>query len=86
MSPLLVRVAKQLGPSVLDFILHGGEDYELLCTVPPQRVGTLQRRMRTQAKLRLTDIGEIRPAAARLFVESDDRRQPLATRGFSHFG
>ncbi len=85
-TPLLRRAAEALGKSAFDFVLHGGEDYELLCTAPPRRVPALQRRLRERARLPLTEIGEIRPASEGRSLHSGERRRPLEARGFEHFG
>lgn len=63
----------------LDQALHGGEDYELLFTVPASR--------RVPAEfqgLPLTRIGTIR-AGRRLTLLNEGRRTPLRPEGFQHF-
>ena len=65
LSSALRRASTQLGKRAWEFALHGGEDYELLCTAPPSRVSRLQQRLLAAANLRLTDIGEIGRASCR---------------------
>jgi thiamine-monophosphate kinase len=68
----------------LDLALHGGEDYELLFTVP--------RGMRLPAKIagvQITEIGEIQPNSTKRHgvrtVDSHGHRSPLAPAGWEHF-
>ena len=64
--------------------LHGGEDYELLCTVPERQVKRLER---TQTRLGcpITCIGEI-VAGRRIRVERPDGQAvTLAAQGYDHF-
>lgn len=64
--------------------LHGGEDYELLCTVPEGQVKRLER---TQTRLGcpITCIGEI-VGGRRIRVERPDGRDAtLAAQGYDHF-
>lgn len=68
----------------IDQALHGGEDYELLFTVP--RKAKLPARI---AGVRVTEIGEIRPKSAKgptvRSVDSAGRPQPLTPAGWEHF-
>lgn len=62
--------------ATLDDALHGGEDYELLFTLPPNR------RLKVIAGLPITRIGSIVPGASGC-VTLDGK--PLAPRGYDHF-
>jgi len=62
--------------ATLDQALHGGEDYELLFTLPPRR--------RPPARFEgipLTRIGTVGPAPVRILLEGE----PLPPLGFDHF-
>jgi thiamine-monophosphate kinase len=65
--------------------LHGGEDYELLFTVPPRRLPLLER---TRSKLgcRVTEIGRItaRREGVRV-VDHQGRAVAAPARGYDHF-
>ena len=68
----------------LDEALAGGDDYELLFTVPPRRRGALRSVTRLARGLPLTQIGVVtRGTGVRLM--RGGRQQPLPG-GFSHFG
>jgi len=65
--------------------LAGGEDYELLCAVPPRRLARLQR-LRPTMGCPITRIGEVTPLADGVRVV-DARGASVALRqgGFDHF-
>jgi thiamine-monophosphate kinase len=69
----------------LELALEGGEDYELVATLPPSSVSgaaaTLAERFGTQ----LTDIGEIREGQGLIAVEEDGSERSLEPRGWDHF-
>jgi thiamine-monophosphate kinase len=69
----------------LDLTLHGGEDYELLFTAPPNR-----RVPALIAGTPIHRIGSIVPAGRGrpriTLVGSDGRGRPLRDRGWEHFG
>jgi thiamine-monophosphate kinase len=70
--------------ATLEHALHGGEDYELLFTVPAKK--QLPPRF---AGIRLTEIGLIKKAgyyASAIQILGENRRlQPLEPRGWQHF-
>jgi len=78
-------LAKRLGrqsSDTLDMALHGGDDYELLFTVPKQRVGSL----RAAPGFRdLRAIGEIRSGRRISLVRADGRAEDLTPAGWNSF-
>jgi thiamine-monophosphate kinase len=64
--------------------LQGGEDYELVCTMPPARVAAAQRALRRAGAAPLTDIGVI-VRRERVVVHADGRRAALTPSGWEHF-
>ncbi len=80
LHPLLAHVAT---PDALHFALHGGEDYELLFTVPAGK-----RPPRSVAGVPITEIGTVverrrgRPRV--VLVEAGGKRGPLAAAGWEH--
>ena len=58
----------------LDQVLHGGEDYELLFTLPPGR----------RPPAGCSAIGTITRRRKLILVHPDGRRTPLPVRGFTH--
>lgn len=72
-------------PELLELALAGGEDYELLCTVPAGRVAEallLSRR----CGVALTEIGKVTSRQEGMQqMTSDGGKQPLRVRGYDHF-
>lgn len=67
---------------LLQFALHGGEDYRLLFTVPPAKASRIPPQF---AATPLSAIGEIRPSKRVILVRSDGKRVILEPRGYDHF-
>jgi thiamine-monophosphate kinase len=81
----VVRVPAGLGGlklRPLDLALHGGEDYELLFTVPKKLAGRLRCEV---ADLPLTIIGEITREKRMVLVGSDGKERPLLPLGWDPF-
>lgn len=66
----------------LHLALHGGEDYELLFTVPPSKVKNLPRSFRGAA---IRQIGEISRNRKLTLIEPGGRRTLLQPSGYDHF-
>jgi thiamine-monophosphate kinase len=67
----------------LQLALHGGEDYELLFTVPPRQAKGLRE---APGSSELTAIGEITANRKITLVQHDGRNQPLKLSGWDPFG
>ena len=79
------RVAETMGVDPVTWAVSGGEDYELLVAVPPERAEDLAHRIREETGTPVTLIGEVRPASEGLrFVEADGRVVTMRP-GFDHF-
>jgi thiamine-monophosphate kinase len=77
-----LRRAVNDDPERIELALSGGEDYELLFTVPPEREPAL-----ADLALPVTRIGVIVPNAAGLRVKNrQGDLRPAAPAGFNHFG
>jgi len=73
----------QLAPgAALEFALHGGDDYELLMTVPPHRAHKLRR---APGRIPLTCIGQITRDRRMVLVDANGQTQPLQVKGWDHF-
>ncbi|MEW6683611.1 MAG: thiamine-phosphate kinase [Nitrospirota bacterium] len=66
-----------------NYALGGGEDFELLVTVPPRQLGRAKRLVATDAPL--TVIGRVTPARRGLAVIDAKGRRPLPRIGYEHF-
>jgi thiamine-monophosphate kinase len=74
--------AKNLATDSFALALHGGEDYELLFTVPARLAAKIPTRF---GKLALTRIGEITRSRKILLISNSGKPRPLAIRGWDHF-
>jgi len=84
LSPVF-REHREHQPQWLDLALAGGEDYELLCTVPAVHLETVQA-LGTRTGVPLSVIGTVTDAAAGLRLRGvDGVVRPLRMRGYEHF-
>jgi thiamine-monophosphate kinase len=86
-SEAVSEVAHELGMNKLEFALSGGEDYELLFTIPSQMVKALN-----SVDVPLTVIGEIvEPETGRIIVTTKGaaslagKEKALGFQGYEHF-
>ncbi|MGA7030340.1 MAG: thiamine-phosphate kinase [Candidatus Acidiferrales bacterium] len=79
--PATKKIAeRKLDP--LQLALHGGEDYELLFTIPPRQAKKLRNAPGAAA---LTHIGEITRNQKIVLVQKDGSREPLNPGGWDPF-
>ncbi len=77
--------AREAGPEWLATCLTGGDDYELLLAVPPDREAALYAASQA-AGMAVTRIGGFRSGPPRVMVRgTDGEPMSLATGGWSHF-
>ena len=82
----LVRMPESLRRQRIDPItlaLHGGEDYQLLFTVPARAA---RRIPHARNGVRITEIGEIVRGHGVSMISSNGAYSPLPPRGWDHFG
>jgi thiamine-monophosphate kinase len=70
------------GVDPLQLVLHGGDDYELLFTVPKNKARGLPRAIGGVA---ITPIGEVNRAGEVMIVDGTGRSRVLKTRGWDPF-
>jgi thiamine-monophosphate kinase len=79
----VAEVAAAAGRDPLELAVSGGEDYELLAALPPQRLTEASARIGAAAETTLTPIGEVQ------FGRGVEIRLPggglLESRGYDHF-
>jgi len=84
-SSSLVRYAALKGKDPSEYALAGGEDFELLFTVPPTRSKRLIQ-LQQRGQLQATQIGQIRPRREGLkIVTEEGKMSALRTKGYEHF-
>lgn len=80
----LREVLPEVDPMVL--ALSGGEDYELLATLPPEDVERAAKLLEERFGTALTEVGEVRSGSGLVAVEADGGERPLQPEGWDHFG
>jgi thiamine-monophosphate kinase len=79
------RSALAAEPPLIERFLTGGDDYEIVCTVPPQAVDAFRAEAAT-AGIAVTDIGATTAGQGPpRFVDASGRALAFARRSFSHF-
>lgn len=79
LSPGTVEAAKTLGDPPQEYALYGGEDFELVFTIPPANIPLLEKEFRD-----FTVVGEILPPEQGVFISRQGKRLALK-KGYDHF-
>jgi thiamine-monophosphate kinase len=75
----------QLDP--FDFALNGGEDYELLFTVPLAKISEVVQKLPGETGVAVKSIGRMVPKSKGItLINRKGQRVPLEAKGFDHFG
>jgi len=80
LSGALLKTAGRLNKPSFHYALSGGEDYELLFTVPAARVKTLE-----SLHIQATEIGTITRGKTMLLMNAAGRKTALKPSGYNHF-
>ncbi|HEX2555805.1 MAG TPA: thiamine-phosphate kinase [Microvirga sp.] len=83
LSPAAAR-ALRADPALLEPILTGGDDYEILCTIPPERLAAAAAAA-AEAGLSLTAIGAVREGSAPPLIRVNGAPHTFARGSYSHF-
>jgi thiamine-monophosphate kinase len=79
------RAALVAEPDLIETILTGGDDYEVLASISAKRLAALRKAGRA-AGVAVTEIGSFAAGAGRArFVDAQGRAQKFARPGYSHF-
>ena len=79
------RAALAADPALIETIVSGGDDYEVLATAAPHQVEPL-RKAAAAAGVALTEIGEVTAGEGEArFIGADGKPLSLARPSFSHF-
>ncbi len=80
-DPLVEKIANQFGESALDYVLFGGEEYELLFTIDPEFESKLSKQM---PDIRI--IGQITEEKDDIaLIQSDGSKRTIVSGGYDHF-
>jgi thiamine-monophosphate kinase len=80
----LEEATARLGGDPRAQALHGGEDYELLATLPEGSVASAAETLVERFGTELAEVGEIVRGEG-VLLEKEEGREPLAPRGWDHF-
>jgi thiamine-monophosphate kinase len=78
------RRALRAEPALLEAALAGGDDYEILCTMPPDRVASF-RTAAAAAGVATTEIGRIGAGEGTRFLDEAGQAVAFARASYSHF-
>jgi thiamine-monophosphate kinase len=78
------RAVIAANPDAVESVLTGGDDYEIICTVPPAKAGTFQAAAGA-ANVAVSEIGEIKGGEGTRFIAGDGRALTFKRASFSHF-
>lgn len=81
-SPKAKQIGKILNKNASNWALYGGEEYELLFTIPRERVKKL---IELSQKIKLTLVGEMKKERGVFLVKPDGKEEKVKKRGFRHF-
>ncbi len=85
LSQPMQHYAKRIRAVPLNWALHGGEDYELLFTIPP-RWQTALEKITKKRRISIAHIGVIQPKRFGIRIEQHDAsKQNLLQGGYEHF-
>jgi len=86
LSPSLLAYCEAEKLNALDFVLNGGEDYELLFTVPLTYISQVVQKVPGETGTPVKSIGRMVPAAKGItLITRKGERLPLKAKGFDHF-
>jgi thiamine-monophosphate kinase len=71
-------------PAMRETALSGGDDYEIVCTVPPAKAASFRAAAQT-ANVAVTEIGETVSGEGARFLASDGEPLSFKRAAFSHF-
>jgi len=71
-------------PALIEAVLTGGDDYEILCTMAPDQVSAF-RAAAASAGLAATEIGRIGDGEGARFLDAAGKRLAFARGSYSHF-
>lgn len=83
-SPETRAISRKTGKNELNYALHGGEDYELLFTVPMEKVETVIQKIRGVSKVVVSVIGRAVPGKKISMIDPAGRIKETGS-GYEHF-
>jgi thiamine-monophosphate kinase len=78
------RAAHKAEPTVIETILTGGDDFEVIATIPPRKLKAFLAAAR-RTSIRVTEIGRVTAAEGARFRSAEGRELTFKHPSFSHF-
>ena len=78
------RAVITVAPEMIEPVLTGGDDYEVVCSVPPEKVASFRAAAQT-AHVAVSEIGAIVKGEGACFVGADGKPLTFKRASFSHF-
>jgi thiamine-monophosphate kinase len=78
------RAVIAANPDAVESVLTGGDDYEIICTVPPAKAGSFHAAAKA-ANVAVSEIGEIKSGEGTRFIAADGRALTFKRASYSHF-
>jgi thiamine-monophosphate kinase len=86
LSASLIQYCAENQLEPLDFALNGGEDYELLFTVPLAKISEAVKKLPAETGVSCKSIGRMVPQSKGItFITRKGQKIPLPAKGFNHF-
>ncbi len=85
-SSSLAAGAAALGVDPLELAVGGGEDYELLATIPTASLDAARSALDERFGVPLTEVGVVLEKEGLMAVDADGNTSPLEALGWDHFG
>ena len=83
-DPSAAALEKQIGGDAFSLALHGGEDYQMLMAVPPERVDAL-REVATVWSVSVSVVGQFAAGAPALSLRFGEAMRKLRPKSHDHF-
>jgi len=83
-DPCAAALEKQAGGDAFSLALHGGEDYQMLMAVPPERVDAL-REVASVWSVSLSVVGQFAPGPPALSLRFGEAMRKLRPKSHDHF-
>lgn len=82
--PLVDLEGVELDRDPLELALHGGEDYELVFTIDPERASEAAEEVEAATGTKVTPVGTVIPLAEGRWLEVDGHRKEFGGVGWDH--
>jgi thiamine-monophosphate kinase len=78
------KAAIAVEPAMIETVLTGGDDYEIVCTVPAAKAEGFRAAARA-ANVTVSEIGQIAAGEGARFIGADGKPLTFKRASFSHF-